>query len=183
LAGDALLSYAFEVMANAVVKNGDASSAKAMQAVAFAAGINGMVSGQTVDVISEGKSLEKTELDFIHLNKTAAMIVGAVKAGAYIGGADEKSIDILEKAAIKLGLAFQIQDDILDVTGSFEELGKTVHSDEKNDKMTYVTLFGVEKSIEIVEKLSNEAVEFFERFGEKGRFFAELTKHLINRKS
>lgn len=183
LAGDALLSYAFEVMANAVVKNGDASSAKAMQAVAFAAGINGMVSGQTVDVISEGKSLEKTELDFIHLNKTAAMIVGAVKAGAYIGGADEKSIDILEKAAIKLGLAFQIQDDILDVTGSFEELGKTVHSDEKNDKMTYVTLFGVEKSIEIVEKLSNEAVEFFESFGEKGRFFAELTKHLINRKS
>lgn len=182
LAGDALLSHAFEIMTNSVVKNADESSVKAMQAIAFAAGINGMISGQTVDVISEGKKISKQEIDFIHLNKTAAMIVGAIKAGAYIGGADEESINILEKAAIKIGLAFQIQDDILDVTGTFEELGKPIHSDERNEKSTYISLFGIEKSIEIVEQLSDEAIGLFESLGEKGEFFVELTKYLINRR-
>jgi len=183
LAGDGLLSYAFEVMSNAVAKNPTAANAKALQAVAFAAGVNGMVSGQALDVVSEGKVLTKQQLDFINLNKTAAMIVGSVKAGAYAAGADEESVSILEKAAIKIGLAFQIQDDILDVVGTFEELGKAIHSDEKNDKTTYVTLFGLEKSKEIVETLSNEAIELFSTFGEKGKFFAELTNYLVDRKN
>jgi len=183
LAGDGLLSYAFEVMSNAVAKNPTAANAKALQTVAFAAGVNGMVSGQALDVVSEGKVLTKQQLDFINLNKTAAMIVGSVKAGAYAAGADEESVSILEKAAIKIGLAFQIQDDILDVVGTFEELGKAIHSDEKNDKTTYVTLFGLEKSKEIVETLSNEAIELFSTFGEKGKFFAELTNYLVDRKN
>ena len=183
LAGDGLLSYAFEIMSNAVVENLDINSAKAMQAVAFAAGVNGMVSGQTVDVISEGKKIDKQTLDFIHLNKTAAMIVGAVKAGAYLGGADEKTIEKLEKAAIKLGIAFQIQDDVLDVIGTFDELGKTTNSDEKNDKVTYVSLFGVEESKNFTEKLSNEAIEIFKSCGDNMDFFVELTKYLIDRRS
>ena len=183
LAGDALLSYAFEVMANAVAKNTDEASAKALQSIAFGAGINGMVSGQDVDVISEGKKLEKREMDFIHINKTAAMIVASVKAGAYLGGAKQEDVDNLEKAALKLGLAFQIQDDILDVTGTFEELGKPLHSDEKNEKATYVSMFGLERSTEIVEELSGDAENIFMSFGEKGRFLAELTKYLVKRRS
>lgn len=183
LAGDALLSYAFEVMANAVAKNTDEASAKALQSIAFGAGINGMVSGQVVDVISEGKKLEKREMDFIHINKTAAMIVASVKAGAYLGGAKQEDVDNLEKAALKLGLAFQIQDDILDVTGTFEELGKPLHSDEKNEKATYVSMFGLERSTEIVEELSGNAENIFMSFGEKGRFLAELTKYLVKRRS
>ena len=183
LAGDALLSYAFEVMANAVAKNTDEASAKALQAIAFGAGINGMVSGQVVDVISEGKKLEKREMDFIHINKTAAMIVASVKAGAYLGGAKQADVDKLEKAALKLGLAFQIQDDILDITGTFEELGKPLHSDEKNEKATYVSMFGLERSTEIVEELSSDAENIFMSFGEKGRFLAELTKYLVKRRS
>ena len=183
LAGDGLLSYAFEIMSNAVVENLDINSAKAMQAVAFAAGVNGMVSGQTVDVICEGKKIDKQTLDFIHLNKTAAMIVGAVKAGAYLGGADEKTIEKLEKAAIKLGIAFQIQDDVLDVIGTFDELGKTTNSDEKNDKVTYVSLFGIEESKNFTEKLSNEAIEIFKSCGDNMDFFVELTKYLIDRRS
>ena len=183
LAGDALLSYAFEVMANAVAKNTDEASAKALQSIAFGAGINGMVSGQVVDVISEGKKLEKREMDFIHINKTAAMIVASVKAGAYLGGAKQEDVDNLEKAALKLGLAFQIQDDILDVTGTFEELGKSLHSDEKNEKATYVSMFGLERSTEIVEELSGDAENIFMSFGEKGRFLAELTKYLVKRRS
>ena len=183
LAGDALLSYAFEVMANAVAKNTDEASAKALQSIAFGAGINGMVSGQVADVISEGKKLEKREMDFIHINKTAAMIVASVKAGAYLGGAKQEDVDNLEKAALKLGLAFQIQDDILDVTGTFEELGKPLHSDEKNEKATYVSMFGLERSTEIVEELSGDAENIFMSFGEKGRFLAELTKYLVKRRS
>ena len=183
LAGDALLSYAFEVMANAVAKNTDEASAKALQSIAFGAGINGMVSGQVVDVISEGKKLEKREMDFIHINKTAAMIVASVKAGAYLGGAKQEDVENLEKAALKLGLAFQIQDDILDVTGTFEELGKPLHSDEKNEKATYVSMFGLERSTEIVEELSGDAENIFMSFGEKGRFLAELTKYLVKRRS
>ena len=183
LAGDALLSYAFEVMANAVAKNTDEASAKALQSIAFGAGIHGMVSGQVVDVISEGKKLEKREMDFIHINKTAAMIVASVKAGAYLGGAKQEDVDNLEKAALKLGLAFQIQDDILDVTGTFEELGKPLHSDEKNEKATYVSMFGLERSTEIVEELSGDAENIFMSFGEKGRFLAELTKYLVKRRS
>ena len=183
LAGDGLLSYAFEIMSNAVAENLDEKSAKAMQAVAFAAGVNGMVSGQTVDVICEGKKIDKQTLDFIHLNKTAAMIVGAIKAGAYLGGADENVIAQLEKAAVKMGIAFQIQDDILDVTGTFDELGKTINSDEKNSKVTYVSLFGIDESRKFTQRLSNEAVEIFKSCGENMEFFVELTKYLVDRRS
>ena len=144
--------------------------------------INGMVVGQVVDVISEGKNLSKETLDFIHLNKTGAMIQGAFKAGALLAGASDTSVELLDEAARKIGIAFQIQDDILDVTGTQEELGKPILSDEKNEKTTYVTLYGVEKSTEFVKQLSHEAMDILQSFGTRCKFLEELTKYLIDRR-
>ncbi len=182
LSGDALLGHAFEIMACSVAQSGDIKEANAMKAIAFGAGLNGMLTGQVVDVISEGKSIDKNTLDFIHINKTAAMIKGAFSAGAYLAGADYKIINTLESAAEKIGMAFQIRDDILDVVGNVSELGKPVLSDEKNSKTTYVTLFGIEKSNNEVKRLSCEAIDILSDFGEKAEFLVELTKELTDRK-
>jgi len=182
LTGDALLGHAYEVMAKSCMENNDSNLNKAMYAIAFGAGVNGMLTGQVVDVISEGKKIDKNTIDFIHLNKTAAMIRGSFKAGAYIAGADEETVNKLDKVAEKIGLAFQIQDDILDVIGTQEEMGKPVLSDEKNDKTTYVTLFGIEESKKIVKKLSDEACEILISFGEKSEFLVKITKYLTDRK-
>lgn len=120
LAGDALLHHAFETMAEACVKMNDIKYTKVMLAIAQGAGINGMVAGQVVDVISEGKEIDKDTLDYIHKNKTAAMIIGALKAGAEIGGASDEEIKNIERVGELVGVAFQIQDDILDVTSTLE---------------------------------------------------------------
>ena len=122
LAGDALLHHAFETMAEACVKMNDIKYTKAMLAIAQGAGINGMVAGQVVDVISEGKEIDKDTLDYIHKNKTAAMIIGALKAGAEIGGASDEEIKNIERVGELVGVAFQIQDDILAV--SYTHLSK-----------------------------------------------------------
>ncbi|MCI1931681.1 MAG: polyprenyl synthetase family protein [Clostridia bacterium] len=182
LAGDALLSHAFEVMSKAVADNPEPALAKAMYTIANGAGVNGMLTGQVVDVISDGKKLNKETLDFIHINKTAAMIQASFKAGAYIGGGTQEDAEKLSMAGCKIGMAFQIQDDILDVTGSFEELGKPVFSDERNQKTTYVTLIGLDKSKEKVKTLSDEAIDILKNYGDKAGFLIELTKKLIDRK-
>jgi len=184
LAGDALLSHAFEVMAKATAEESEyqPAFAKAMYAIANGAGVNGMLTGQVVDVISDGKKLNKETLDFIHLNKTAAMIQAAFKAGAYLGGGNDEDAQRLSMAGCKIGMAFQIQDDILDVTGSFEEIGKPVFSDEKNQKTTYVALVGIDESKKKVETLSQEAIEILGTYGEKAEFLSELTRELIKRK-
>lgn len=183
LTGDALLHYAMEIMANECVNNCNIKTVKAMQAIAYGAGINGMLSGQVVDVISEGKKITASELEFIHKNKTAAMIIAALKSGAILGGADEYKIKEIEEVGEKIGVAFQIQDDVLDVIGEKEILGKPIGSDEKNQKVTYVTMYGIEESKKFVEKLSNEAVEILEGISEKSEFLIELTKYLIRRKN
>ena len=133
-------------MAAACVKAPSAERAEAMRAIAHGAGIYGMLAGQAADVALEGKSLDVKTLDYIHLNKTAAMIRGALEAGALLGGAEAETVKGFGLAGQNIGLAFQIIDDILDVTSTTEELGKPVHSDEKNQKTTYVTLFGVEEA-------------------------------------
>ncbi len=182
LTGDALLGHAFEVMSKQTAESGDINMAKAMYDIAFGCGVNGMLTGQVVDVISEGKAIDKDTLDFIHLNKTAAMIQGAFKAGAHLASADEETVEKLNKAAEKIGVAFQIQDDIMDVTSSFEEMGKPALSDEKNNKTTYVTLLGIEGSKKVVKDLSKEACDILETFGDKAEFLIELTKYLTERK-
>ncbi len=181
LAGDALLSEAFEIMARACVLGGDIRFVRAMEAIAAAAGTRGMLGGQVVDVTSEGKKIDLKTLQFIHKNKTAAMIQGAMKAGAILGGAMKDEVNRLYDAGEKIGVAFQIQDDILDVTSSASVLGKPVFSDEKNQKVTYVTMFGVEESEKLVKKLSDEAIGILESFGARSGFLVSLTQSLIGR--
>lgn len=182
LAGDGLLHHAMETMAIACEKNPSAQTTGAMRAIAHGAGIFGMLTGQVVDVFFEGRPLAQETLDFIHLHKTAAMIRGALEAGAILGGADEKTVQTFALAGEKIGVAFQILDDILDVTATTEELGKPVHSDEKNQKTTYVTLYGIEKSREIAAGLSAEAVKIWKQQGEGCAFLLALTEYLTDRK-
>ena len=181
LAGDGLLHHAMETMADVCLKNPTPQTTGAMKAIAHGAGIYGMLTGQVVDVFMEGKPLDIETLDFIHLKKTAAMIRGALEAGAVCGGADAETVAQFGLAGEKIGIAFQILDDILDVTSTLEELGKPIHSDEKNQKTTYVTLFGIEKSREIAAKLSDEAIAIWEKQGASCEFLLELTKYLLTR--
>ena len=183
LAGDGLLHHAFEIMTNACVKYCSNETVKAMQAIAHGAGVFGMLSGQVVDVISEGKQIDEKTMYFIHKNKTAAMLEGALKAGALLAGGTEQQVKMMEQAGEKIGVAFQIADDILDVTSTFQELGKPVHSDEKNEKNTFVTMYGIEASQKMVQALSEEAITIFQTFGEKADFLIELTQYLMKRKN
>jgi len=146
LAGDALLNMAYEVMVEACTKYRYQSCVNAMTEVARAAGINGMIGGQVMDVYTQGKEIDEETLHYIHTNKTAALIIASVAAGAIIGGADEADLRKFKRAALNMGLAFQIMDDILDVTGKEEDLGKPIGSDAKNAKNTYVSLFGLERA-------------------------------------
>lgn len=182
LAGDGLLNLAYETMSDAVVNsNGSLRAAKAMAVIAKKAGIYGMVGGQTVDVINEGKELDLDTIKFIHKLKTAALIEASMMAGATLGGASDEEVSIVEKIAYDIGMAFQIQDDILDVTSTIEVLGKPVLSDEKNQKTTYVTLMGIEQSKKNVEEYSNEAVELLKKLNCNNDFLEKLIIKLVNR--
>ena len=182
LAGDGLLNHAYEIMAKALIEGeGEIDKkAKAMEIIARKAGIYGMVGGQAVDVELTGKPLTEEQLDFIFRLKTGALIEAAFLAGGYLAGCVDETASKLEKAAALIGFAFQIRDDILDVTGSLEELGKPVFSDEKNNKTTYVTLYGLEKSEMDVESMSNEAVNIIKSIG-NNNFLEELVCNLIKR--
>lgn len=185
LAGDALLNYAFEVAASAFeMQPGSVRAEKAMMILGRKAGIFGMVGGQVCDVEAEKRSIPLTmeQLLFIHENKTAALIQAALMIGAVLAGADEKQVQMVEKIGYNVGIAFQIQDDILDITGNQQELGKPIGSDEKNNKATYVTLAGLEESTRQVEKLSKEAVELLAEIPGEHAFLDELIMSLIHRK-
>ena len=171
LAGDALLNFAYET----AIKGASAAKAakNAINALAILskkAGIMGMVGGQVVDVELTGKKLDEERLDFIFKLKTGALLEASLMVGAALAGADEKYIELMEQAGLNIGMAFQIQDDILDVTSTTEELGKPVHSDEKNDKTTYVSLYGLEKSHEDVEKYSKKALSIMEELPYENQF-------------
>ncbi|MDE6969418.1 MAG: polyprenyl synthetase family protein [Eubacterium sp.] len=185
LAGDALLNYAFETATQAFSMGEDpARVAKAMQILAQKAGIYGMLGGQVVDVQNEGhKQIDADTLDFIYRLKTGALIASAMMIGAVLAGANEQEVSVLEQAAVRVGIAFQIQDDILDITGTAEQLGKPIGSDEKNEKSTYVTLYGMQAAQEQVEKLTNEAVDFMESLPVKNEFLTGLLLHLAGRRS
>ena len=147
LSGVALLNYAYETMfqAFALTKEQD-RVIHALRVVSQKTGIHGMLGGQSVDVENDGKPLEKEMLDYIYRNKTSALIEASMMTGAILAGANEQEVSAVEKAAGNIGLAFQIQDDILDVTSTVEELGKNINSDAENEKSTYVTLQGIEKA-------------------------------------
>ena len=187
LAGDALLNYAFETACTAFEKARNPEEyrrvAKAMTILSRKAGIYGMIGGQCADIEAEERQESVTEelLLFIHEHKTAALIQSAMMIGGILAGADTEQTAAIEKCAWNIGIAFQIQDDILDVTGSQEILGKPIGSDEKNNKVTYVTIHGLEKSSEMVASLSEEAVQILSSFSGRNPFLEKLVQQLISR--
>ena len=156
LAGDGLLNLAFETASEAFTLETSPRTARALQILARKAGVCGMLGGQVVDVESEGRPLSREKLDFIYRLKTSALIESSMMIGAVLAGAPDEELAEVESVACDVGLAFQIQDDILDVTSTLEVLGKPIHSDDKNNKTTYVTLEGLEKAKEDVERIQRE---------------------------
>lgn len=183
LSGDALLNYAYETASKAFSMEPDQPRVgKAFTILTSKTGIYGMLGGQSVDVTNEGKEISREMLDYIYENKTSALIESAMMVGAVLAGASEEEVAQIESIGKKVGLAFQIRDDILDVTSTMEELGKPVFSDEKNHKVTYVTLQGLEQASRDVERISAEAVEELEKFPQKNEFLIRLVKELVYRK-
>lgn len=187
IAGDGLLNYAFETVLRAFGKAVTLEDYQriecAMNILGRKAGVYGMIGGQCADLLAEKPEADVKEetLLFIHQNKTAALIQAAMTIGAVLAGAEEAEVVQLEKCAADIGIAFQIQDDILDVTSSTEVLGKPVGSDEKNHKLTYVTMHGLEESGRQVEELSREAIGILQSFGRRNEFLETLVEQLISR--
>ena len=185
LAGDALLNLAYETAAKAFgMEVVDARVARAFAVLAKKAGVYGMVGGQVVDVESEKSDdcpITREKLDFIYRLKTGALIESSMMIGAILAGASSDEVSRVEQIAAKLGLAFQIQDDVLDVTSTLEVLGKPVGSDEKNNKATYVTFEGWDKAVSDVERISKEAEEQLDDLGYDDAFLKELFEYLIHR--
>ncbi len=183
LTGDALLNYAFETAGKAFDMEPEQSYliGKAMQILGKKAGIYGMIGGQVVDVESAGAQIDHQVIRFIYELKTCALIEAAMMIGAVLAGASDEEVAKVENIARKVGMAFQIQDDILDITSTNEVLGKPVHSDEKNEKTTYVTLAGYEKAKEEVERLSIEAILELENLHKQNSYLMCLIEKLIHR--
>ena len=185
LAGDALLTYAFQLIAqNAAVPGVDAKVVCDVVAeIAEAAGTVGMVGGQVVDIESEGKTITAEELEYIHVHKTAALLRASLSVGARLGGADAAALAAVADAGQSLGLAFQIVDDILDVEGSLETLGKTAGSDERKQKVTYPALHGIEASRREARRLIERTKSRLGVFGARSASLCALADFVVERKS
>lgn len=182
LAGDALLIYAIETAAKAFALTEDAAKVgECIRILSAKTGIYGMIGGQTVDVELTNQRIPKDKLDFIYRLKTGALLEASMVIGAVMAGATKEECDTVERMASAIGLAFQIQDDILDVTSSQEVLGKPVLSDEKNHKTTYVGLEGIEKAKADVEKYSETAVDILYSLPGRNDFLEDLIKMLVSR--
>lgn len=184
LTGDALLNYAFETALFAFEAKDCPYRwiAKALSVMARKAGVYGMIGGQVVDVLLTNQLINLEQLKFIHELKTGALIEASMMVGAILAGAKEEEIMMIEEIASNVGLAFQIKDDILDVTSTTEELGKPVHSDEKNEKTTYVSLYGLEAAQAKVEEISKKAIDRFDSLECKNDFLRELILFLVTRR-
>lgn len=182
LAGDALLIYSIETAAKALTLTENSGAvARAIRLLAAKTGIYGMIGGQVVDVELTNQPIPKDKLDFIYRLKTGALLEASMMIGALLGGADDQQLDIVEKMAAAIGLAFQIQDDILDVTSTSEQLGKPVLSDEKNHKTTYVTLEGIDKARKDVEEISAQAIALLKELPGENPFLENLIRMLVTR--
>jgi len=182
LAGDGLLNYAYEVMlSNSLNKENPENYIKAINEISKSAGIYGMIGGQVVDVESENTAIPKEKLDYIHLNKTGAIIIGCMRAGAIIGNASYDELEKITKYAKNIGLSFQIVDDILDIIGDQAKLGKNIGSDIENNKSTYPSLIGIEQSREIAIKLIDEAKENIKKLNGDSSFLEGLANYIIDR--
>lgn len=187
LAGDGLLTSAFETMNRDMLLYFDEpeklkARARASFAISKGAGCRGMIAGQVADIDAEDKTVSKELLDYIHVNKTADLIIAGVQAGAYLGGVDKEMLTRLEDYAENLGLAFQIEDDILDVVGSEEETGKKPGSDEKLHKNTYPSLYGLDASRKKLEELTSNAIEILAPYYDNAEFFVKIAQILKDRR-
>lgn len=184
LTGDALLTLAFDLIAgcgqagvspNVVVRT--------IKEISGAAGTLGMIGGQVVDIQSENRSIDKDVLDYIHSHKTGALFRASVRAGALMGGGSDRQIDLLTEYAENLGLAFQITDDILDVEGNTEKLGKTVGSDIRKKKCTYPALYGLQESKELARNCVDRAILTLKNFGAKADILRYIARYVLNREN
>ncbi len=181
LAGDALLNYAFETMLEVISSNPKAEFIRAAKTVSRASGVSGMIGGQCIDLYYENKKIDCNILENMHKKKTGAMITAALEVGAIIANAEESDINRIIDFGNCIGLAFQIADDILDVTGSTEKLGKKVGSDLNNNKSTFVTCFGLEESKKMAKELIIKAKTLIGEYGNKGMLLKELAEYIIDR--
>ena len=186
LSGDALLKGAFETAFLAFDSETEAAQiGRALKILGHKAGMYGMVGGQVVDVEKDGCFMDEDMLYFVHKNKTSALIEAALMTGAVLAGADEKQAAVMEQCGTDIGLAFQIQDDILDVIGDQEKLGKPVHSDEKNEKTTAVSVYGIDVCRQKVKDYTDRGIEALEALDIPGKehqeFLVELMKSLVGR--
>lgn len=183
LAGDGLLNIAFEIMLDKLKNSFEKKYLDAIYCIAISSGTNGMIKGQALDIKAEGKKISENELFDIYENKTGKIILASMKSGAIIGGANEEQLSIVEDIAYKLGIAFQIQDDILDIEGEQEKIGKPINSDLKNNKSTYVSMYGIEKAKNDYMELSSQVLQNLEKLGVKDKCIYHYIKSLINRNS
>lgn len=181
LAGDALLNYAYETAFKAFDSGSTDRVAEALRVLGWKAGMYGMVGGQVVDVEENGKFVDEATLLFVYETKTSALLEAAFMIGGILAGASQEQIHRLELSAKKLGIAFQIQDDILDVVGDEEKLGKPVHSDERNEKSTFAAIHGIQKSSEKVKEYTEEALEILTPFPGDKAFLEECMGWLTKR--
>ena len=178
LCGDALMIYAFETALKSKLEPDILS--RAVRLLAEKSGIYGMIGGQTVDVELTGSIPDPDTLRFIYEKKTAALIEAALMMGALASGADEKGVSLMEEAGRDIGMAFQIRDDILDVTSTAEKLGKSVHADDRNAKVTWVTFYGLEQAEEDVRSFTERAVSAVSLISQQS-FLEELIRSLVDR--
>lgn len=184
LAGDALLTLAFEILCRLQVEGfGSDLVLRVIEEVAVAAGTKGLIGGQVVDIESEGKKIDVDQLEYIHLHKTGALFRAAVRIGALLAGVGERELSALTDYAVAFGLAFQITDDILDVTGDETLLGKSVNRDIAMQKSTYPGIFGLERAKQMASIQVNKAVQSLEIFGSKAEFLRDAALYLLQRKS
>ena len=182
LAGDGLLNLAYETASRAFeMEPENPAVGKAMAVLARKTGITGMIGGQSVDVEQSGKDLSRGQLDFIYRLKTSALIEGSMMVGAILAGASADEAAQIEQVASDVGLAFQIRDDILDVTSTSQVLGKPINSDEKNHKTTYVTMEGLKKAEKDVKEISGRAIDVLDQLGRKNEFLRNLILELVIR--
>jgi geranylgeranyl diphosphate synthase type II len=185
LAGDGLLNSAFEVMADFSLREPSEyeKSLKALKIIANSSGAGGMIAGQVVDMESEGRASNSEQLDYMHRHKTGAIISAAAQSAAVLCGAREEQLSAISEYAALIGLAFQIKDDILDVTGDSALLGKKTMSDQANEKTTYVTLYGIEESKRRLESIIGQAISTLGIFGDEAWFLRELAQYIACREN
>lgn len=181
LAGDALLNLAYETMIKDTLTGNSMAKLKAMDIIAQYAGSLGMIGGQVIDLNGEGRRVDEDELKTMHRLKTGALIKAPCEAAAIICGCDDKELELISNYAANLGLAFQIQDDILDVEGNVEAMGKKPGSDALCDKSTYVTMYGLDKSKKLLNEVTNQGVAYLDSFGSRAAFLKELAQSLVGR--